>query len=250
KHCNKMRFIKKVIKIATKALSSKKELLLATIDRFGVMTKKQIKHFISYTNKNLNNALFDLEDLKLINAYQFKNANVYYITKKGSRLIGLINFGYVKSENKNPYFPTLVHDLLVVDCVIQELSDIRQSLGDEVPLKIITERELLANKFLSIDFSQQTKKQIRRVKMIETKRIPDFLIEFPLEGEILTNAYEVELTRKSKQALMAKLNWLRQMQVQGNYNQVVYFFENYSVESFVTTSSHQLNMTIICKTIQ
>ncbi|WP_454072388.1 hypothetical protein [Enterococcus alishanensis] len=198
----------------------------------------------------MNNALFDLENLKLINSYQFKNANVYYITKNGSRLVGLINFGYVKSESKNPYFPTLVHDLLVVDCVIQEFSDIRQSLGEDVPLKVITERELLANKFLSIDFSQQTKKQIRRIKMNETRRIPDFLIEFPVDGEILTNAYEVELTRKSKQALMAKLNWLKQMQAQGNYNQIVYFFEDYSVESFVTTSSYQLNMEIICKEIQ
>ncbi|MGM0241200.1 hypothetical protein [Enterococcus sp. AZ103] len=239
-----------MINIATQALSTKRFELLRLIDRFGVMTRKHATHFMTYSKNNLDAALYELVELNLIHSYQFKNANVYYITKNGSRLVGLINFGYVKSESKTPYLPTLEHDLLVVDCVIQELFDIRQSLGEAVPLKIITERELLANKFLSIDFSQQTKKQIRRIKMNETRRIPDFLIEFPLEGEILTNAYEVELTRKSKQALMAKLNWLRQMQVQGNYNQVVYFFKDYSVESFVTTSSHQLNMTIICKTIQ
>lgn len=220
------------------------------IDRLGVLTKKQIRQLISYTKNNLDYALYDLLDYEFITSYQFRNAKVYYITREGSRFIGLINFGYVKSTHKNPYFATLVHDLKVVDCVIQARSEIENKLGDQAAIQLTTERELLAEKYLALDFSQKSNNHIRKLKLDERKRIPDFLLTFVVDGERRTNAYEVELTRKSKRALMAKLSWLQFQQQKGIYNSLVYYFEEPDVQTFVATSAQQLKLHVFMKEIQ
>ncbi|MDT2449871.1 replication-relaxation family protein [Enterococcus avium] len=236
--------------IAIKALSDKRVELLKLIDKFGVVTIQQILQLIDYSSYGLNQALKRLLELELIDRYQFGKGKVYYITREGSRFIGLINFGYVKSTHKNPYFATLVHDLKVVDCVIQARSEIENKLGEQADIQLTTERELLAEKYLALDFSQKSKNHIRKLKLDERKRIPDFLLTFSVAGERLTNAYEVELTRKSKRALMAKLSWLQFQQQKGIYNSLVYYFEEPDVQTFVATSAQQLKLHVFMKEIK
>lgn len=224
--------------------------MLENIDKFGVMTKQQIMYFVPIQWRNLIPALKALEKLELINNTVVNHKTVHYITNKGSRFIGMINNGYVKSDDKEPYFNTLIHDLKIVNCVIQESEVFFKKYGVDFSLEIISEREILAEKFLELDFSQKSRSHITKLKRDEGKKIPDFLIRFPLDGNYLTNAYEVELTRKSKKALRAKLSWLTHQVVIGQYNYIVYFFENDSVRTFVETTVAQVHGKIISKTIE
>lgn len=234
----------------TDVLSVKRKNLLVLIDRFGIMTREQILFFEKFTKANLSLAIRKLEEMGFIATQEVSHGHVHYITKRGSSFIGTINFGYIKSADKAPYFQTLQHDIKMNDCIISEIQYLRKELGDNVTLELTTEREILCEAFQETHFHGRSSTYIRREKQRIRNRVPDFIIAFSQGEEKVVNAYEVELTRKSKNALIKKLVWYKKELQKKSFDHIIYMYELENIRKHVETNAYQQNLNLHCKLIE
>jgi len=233
----------------SRGLSEKRIELLQVIDRYGIITRKQIYSFMQISERHLITGLKKLEALKYISTYRLARGYAHYITKAGSQYLGNINFGYVKSGFKEPNLAILEHNLLVNDCIVQETAYIQGRLKN-TPIETITEREQLVEITLKLDLSKQTVNQGRSLKMKMRNRVPDFLLRFENDGEKLTNAYEVELTRKNRTALRGKLSWYKAEKEKGVYDNVLYLYERDNVKRHIETNANQVDLKVFFRKIE
>ncbi|MGY3751177.1 replication-relaxation family protein [Vagococcus acidifermentans] len=219
-------------------LSEKRREILQTIDKYGILTREQILQRVQIAYKDMVYAVKALEELGYIATYQLGRGYVHYITRAGSEYVGSINFGYVKSGQKTPNLATIEHDLLVNDCLLEDIAYIHNQLGD-IPVKIVTERDQLAEIALTLDLRQSTasKKRARN-------RVPDYLLLFENEGNKIINAYEVELSRKNKASLKAKLLWYKDELQRKTYTNVWYVCQQESVKRHVETTAKQVGLPV------
>lgn len=228
-------------------LSEKRIALLRLLDQRGIMTREQILSTFDIAYKNLVYALKNLEELEFIATFKLARGYAHYITKKGSDYVGLINFGYVRSASKQPNLATVEHNLLVNECIGKEKQYLIDNLGSDVPIRLITEREQLAEINLNLDLRGKT--PTRSEKMRVRNRIPDFLFQFENNGQPLTNAYEVELSRKTKTALINKLTWYKSEKEKGIYDNILYLYDNESIKSHVQTNARDVGLKVFLKKI-
>lgn len=234
----------------TDVLSPKRKELLWLIDRFGIMTRKQILHFVPFTKANLSVAIRNLEEMQFIGTQEVANGHVHFITKRGSLFIGQINFGYVKSADKAPYFQTIQHDLKMNDCIISEIGYLRNELGEGITIELTTEREILCEAFQETHFQGRSSKYIRSEKQRIRNRVPDFILAFQPDQDKISNAYEVELTRKSKNALIKKLTWYKKELQKKSFDHIIYMYELDNIRKHVEINAHQQNLPVHCKLIE
>lgn len=221
--------------------------LLQLLDQRGIMTREQILNTFDIAYKNLVYALKNLEELEFISTFKLARGYAHFITKKGSEYVGLINFGYVRSSSKEPNLATVEHNLLVNECIATEKQYLIENLGDTVPMRLITEREQLAEISLNLDLRGKT--PTRSEKMRARNRIPDFLYKFENNGQSLTNAYEVELSRKTKTALINKLLWYKSQKERGIYDNILYLYKNDSIKNHVQTNARDIGLKVFLKKI-
>lgn len=224
-------------------LSEKRRELLKVIDRYGILTREQILERVDIAYKNMVYAVKQLEELEYIATYKLARGYAHYITKLGSEYIGAINFGYVKNSKKEPNLATIEHNLLVNDCILEDMAYIREQLGD-IHINITTEREQLAETILNLDLRQRTPTQSKSLKMKMRNRIPDYLLSFENQGATITNAYELELSRKTKSALRAKLLWYKDEIQRKTYTNVWYVVQQASVKNHVQTNAEQVGLRV------
>lgn len=221
-------------------LSEKRKELLALIDKHGIMTRKQIEEHMDIAPINVFKGTKKLEELGYIKTYKLARGYAHYITRAGSEYIGNINFGYVKSGGE-PNLATLEHNLLVNDCILQAMKSVRDYFGEEKAIEYVTEREQLADSMLKIDFSNRQAREKQKAKMTLRNKIPDFLLRYEGKNNLVTNAYEVELSRKGNKALKGKLLWYKQEQEKKIYTNVWYMYEKEAIKNHVTTNAKALN---------
>lgn len=221
--------------------SSKTFQLLCLLDRYGIMTRKQILQRLSIADNNLRIALKKLEKLGFIKTYKGMTEYAHYITTKGSEYIGFLNFGYVQGD-KQPNLATLKHNLLMNDAILEGIALISKETPD-YSIDIITEREILAEKYVGLD-RQYKGKWLRREKAVIRHKIPDFYFLVPIANEVRRIAFEVELTRKSKKALETKLKWYVDQKRNGFITQVCYMYEDMAIADHVAINAQRLNLGI------
>lgn len=227
--------------MTVRGLSEKRIELLKVIDSHGILTRKQIHGFMDIAEINLFKGIKRLEELGFIATYKLARGYAHYITKSGSEYLGMINFGYVSRGNKQPNLATVEHNLTVIDCILRESAYLQDNIGRAIPLQVITEREQLAESYLSLDLRNSSSGS----RAVRTRsRVPDFLLSFSNEGEQVINAYEVELSRKNKTALLSKLSWYQQEKVKGIYDNIIYLCENSSVKNHVKTNAEQIGLKV------
>lgn len=215
--------------------------LLQLLDRYGIMTRTQIIDRLSITEKNLRLALKKLEKLGFIKTFKETAKYAHYITTKGSEYIGLLNFGYVQGD-KQPNLATLRHNLMMNDAIAESIQLLRKTYPDN-ELMIVTEREILAEKYL--DLNQQYRgKWLRREKAVVRHKIPDFYLLITIDDEILRISYELELTRKSRHALETKLKWYADQKKNGWITQVCYVYDDERISDYVAINASRLNLSI------
>lgn len=217
-------------------LSKKRKELLALIDKHGIMTRKQIEEYMDIASINIFKGTKKLEELGYIQTYPLARGYAHYVTRAGSQYIGMINFGYVKSGGI-PNLAILEHNLLVNECILQAIESVKDYFGEDKEITYITEREQLADSMLAIDFSHRNAREKQKAKMIMRNKIPDFLLKYEGKNNPVTNAYEVELSRKGNKALKGKLLWYKQEQEKKTYTNVWYMYEKETIRNYVTTNA-------------
>lgn len=215
--------------------------LLKLLDRYGIMTRVQILQRLSIAENNLRIALKKLEDLGFIKTFKGLSKYAHYITTKGSEYIGYLNFGYVQGD-KQPNLATLRHNLMMNDAILESIALLRKDFPTN-ELTLTTEREILAEKYLTLN-QQYTGKWLRREKAVVRNKIPDFYISIEVDGQIRRISYELELTRKSKKALETKLKWYVDQKRQGLITQVCYIYDDSAIADHVATNARRLNLNI------
>ncbi|MDN6268228.1 MAG: replication-relaxation family protein [Tetragenococcus koreensis] len=211
-------------------LSKKRYELLSIVDKYGVLSRKQIRNFMKFSEQNLVSALKQLEELNLILRFNLSSGSIYYITKSGSEFVGLINRGYISSEKKEPNLASLSHNLKVNDCILKQYQEYAEQ--DFQGIKIVSEREILKNVYEDIELNY-TNDRSRQLKMRAGRRVPDFIFEIVMaNGKKVIQAFEVELTRKNKNALKDKLLWYAKNQGDW-FTSVIYFYEEESIKTYV-----------------
>lgn len=231
--------------MSKRGLSVKRVEVLTVIDRLGILTRKQIQGYMDISDVSILKGIRRLEELGFVATYKLARGYAHYITKSGSDYLGNINFGYVKRGNKEPNLASLEHNLLVNDCILQEKRYLKENIEGDI--RLISEREQLAELNLTLDLQNRMpgQKQSR-----SRNRVPDFLLRFSSRGEKVTNAYEVELTRKNKNALLSKLSWYQKEKESGVYDNIVYLYEDNSVKSHVETNAAQVGLKVFFRKIE
>ncbi len=223
-------------------LSEKRVELLQIIDKYGIVTRKQLMRISPRSTQSLVDSMAKLEELNFIATYKLARGYAHYITKKGSEYIGALNFGYVKSGG-SPNLAILEHNLLVNDCIVQAIADIkRQGVTGEIT--VVSEREQLAEIFLTLDLTRGNASQKKSQKMKMRSRIPDFLLKFDYEGKPFIYAYEVELSRKNSTRLTNKHRWLRDQLVNKTYSSIHYMTRNEKMEKYLKENADKVDLPI------
>lgn len=220
-------------------ITNKTYQLLRLLDRYGIMKRKQMLERIDISERGLRMALEKLEDTGFIKTYKEQRQFSHFITAKGSEYIGRLNFGYTLND-KTPNFATLRHNLMMNDAS-KEILEVLRKDNPHLQFELVTEREILADVYLGLN-QRYKGKYLRREKSQVRNRIPDFRVEYQLNGQKVVIAYELELTRKTKQALIRKLHWYKDQLKSGAITSVVYMYDDYGVYEHVAISAGKLFM--------
>jgi hypothetical protein len=223
-----------------KILSEKRIELLKIIDKYGILTRKQIHEHVNIAEINLFKGIKKLQELEFIGTYKLARGYAHYITKKGSEYIGTLNFGYVKSGG-SPNLAILEHNLLVNDCIFQAISNLK-SRGIESEIQILTEREQLAEIFLTLDLSRGNASQKKSQKMRVRNRIPDFVLIFDYGEKEYRYVYEVELSRKNTARLKNKFLWLKDQLISKNYSNINYMCRDEKLENYLKQNADKVGL--------
>lgn len=218
-------------------MNSKTYQLLYLLDRYGIMKRKQMLERLAITEKNLRISLGKLEEMKFIKTYREQRQYSHFITTKGSEYIGRLNFGYTQND-KEPNFATLRHNLMMNDAS-KEILEVLQKGNPRLHFTLITEREILANQYLGLE-GKYSGKILRREKAQIRNKIPDFRVEYQKNGQPVVIAYELELTRKTKKALLRKLQWYKDQLKRGSLSSVIYIYDDSGVYEHVAISAAKL----------
>ncbi|MDB1729510.1 MarR family winged helix-turn-helix transcriptional regulator [Enterococcus avium] len=218
-------------------INSKTYQLLYLLDRFGIMKRKQILERLDITEKNLRISLNKLEEMKFIKTYKEQRQYSHFITTKGSEFIGRLNFGYTQSD-KEPNFATLRHNLMMNDAS-KEILEVLSKGNSRLQFELVTEREILANQYLGLE-ERYSGKNLRREKAQIRNKIPDFRVEYEIDSQRVVLAYELELTRKTKKALVRKLQWYNDQLRHGKLSSVIYIYDDWGVYEHVALSAAKL----------
>ncbi|EGP4895137.1 MarR family transcriptional regulator [Enterococcus faecium] len=217
--------------------------MLYEIDRHGIMTAQQLFSRIKTSRSNIGRGVKKLEKLGFIKVSKVYREYCYYITNEGSHYIGRINFGYTQTD-KEPNTTTLRHNLKLVDATAMSLAKLKK----EVPtknLELITEREHLAWWYERLE-QQFTGKFLRQEKNGLRKKVPDYLIRYmDDDGELMTLAYELELTRKSTNYLLKKLKWYSdQVDRFDRYQNLIYVCEEKRIYVNVAYNAEKIGLSV------
>ena len=217
--------------------------LLKELDRHGIMTTKQLLRSVATSRSNVLLAMRTLKKRGFVKVCTVYREYCYYITNEGSRYIGTINFGYTQTD-KEPNTTTLRHNLKMVDATTMSLQKI-QAEQPHYRFELVTEREHLAwwHRFLE---QQYAGKYLRQEKNGLRKKVPDYLIRYKDdEGDLMTIAYELELTRKSTEYLLKKLRWYSdQIDHYNRYQNLVYVCEEHKIFAAVVFNAEKIGLDV------
>ncbi|GGJ77634.1 replication-relaxation family protein [Virgibacillus salexigens] len=210
-------------------LSEKRKDVLVLIDRFGVITNRQLEKFLPYMNFNtVRRARNQLKELGFIEEKAFGRRKVSTVTKKGSEYVGSIMTGAGSS------YANLQHDLTVNEVVY---TLVRQYKDKGYEVKYQTEREIMREEFLSLSYEEIKKpNKLRHL----SKEVPDFSLE--MNGQIL--AFEVELNRKTNNRIEKKVNQYKQSVEQGTYTRVFYICRDEGIKKHVDLFAKGVNLDV------
>ncbi|MFG6150610.1 replication-relaxation family protein [Halobacillus sp. B23F22_1] len=199
-------------------LSEKRKEVLETIDRFGVITNRQLEKFLSYMGVNtIRRGRQQLKELGFIEEKSFGRRKVSTITKKGSEYVGQIMTGASSSYSQ------LQHDLTVNE-IVHALVQQYKEKGHSVTF--LTEREVIRKAFLSLSYEEIKKpNKLRHL----SKEVPDFLLNFRDQSF----AFEVELNRKTHQRIEKKVQQYKQSVEENTYSRVFYICKDEGIRRHV-----------------
>ncbi|WP_173918956.1 replication-relaxation family protein [Halobacillus sp. Marseille-Q1614] len=199
-------------------LSEKRKEVLETIDRFGVITNRQLEKFLSYMGVNtIRRGRQQLIELGFIEERSFGRRKVSGITKKGSEYVGQIMTGASSSYSQ------LQHDLTVNE-IVHALMQQYKEKSHSVTFR--TEREITRQAFLSLSYDEVKKpNKLRHL----SKEVPDFLLIF---GD-KPFAFEVELNRKTHQRIEKKIKQYKHSLEESTYAKVFYICKDEGIRNHV-----------------
>lgn len=230
-------------------IGGKKAEILKVVDKYGVLTRKQILEYVDISYKNLLCGLNWLEEHECIRQYKGTREYLAFITKLGSELVGTNNFPYPtdKQDKTKPSFGRLRHAIMVNDAIIQMVHELEKDTRFS-EIEVESERDLRAEWYLNQDFSQKKNQK----KKSHTHYFPDFVITAQKNQESYRLAGEVELSRKPTRKLIDKLRvYKKAMQAKNHlvdrmllnyYDAIVYYYDLESVRKHVLLNARRVGI--------
>lgn len=210
-------------------LTKKRKDVLVLIDRFGVITNRQLEKYLDYMGVNtVRRGRKQLLDLGFIEERNFGRRKVCAVTKKGSEYVGNIMMGAGSS------YANLQHDLTVNEIVYKLIEQYREKGWDVI---FHTEREVLRELFLSLSYEEIRKpNKLRHL----SKEVPDFLLD--LDGN--KYAFELELSRKTNKRIEKKIQQYKRSIEDGLYSRVFYICKDEAIKKHVDLFAKGFNLDI------
>ncbi|MBM7554421.1 replication-relaxation family protein [Thalassobacillus pellis] len=211
-------------------LSEKQVRVLATIDRFGLLTSTQLVEMLKgeVSHVTIYNSKKKLADLGFLHEEKIGYRLILSIRPSGVDYLGSTLTAFTKIN-----YGTMRHQLLMNDAILA-LKALAEQRGQSFAFQ--TERELRSD-YLDLYFSPTDRRNPTKLKRVP-ERIPDFVVEE--HGERM--AYEVELTRKSAKRYLEKMTRYRDEVLNGTYQSVRYLCESDKLLDVVRTYAKQAGM--------
>lgn len=195
-------------------LREKQEVVLKSINRFGVITSTQLIDYLKgkVSHVSVYNTKKKLLSLGLIEEEKIGYQLFLYIKPRGVDYLGSKLTAFTKINVSQ-----LKHQLWMNDCLLA-FKSLAEKKGQD--FEFITERELRSN-YLTQNFSSKDRQNTTLLKKVPD-RIPDFvLIE---KGKRV--ACEVELTQKSAKRYTQKFARYKDEILNGDYDVVRYLCDD------------------------
>lgn len=210
-------------------LSEKRKDVLVLIDRFGVITNRQLEKFLPHMNFNtVRRARNQLKELGFIDEKSYGRRKVSTITKKGSEYVGNIMTGAGSS------YANLQHDLTANELVYTLVNQYKEK-GYQVTFD--TEREIMRDVYLTLSYEEIKKpNKLRHL----SKEVPDFLLK--VNGQ--TIAFEVELNRKTNSRIEKKVRQYKKSIDEGAYSKVIYICRDEVIKKHVEIFANGVDLNI------
>ncbi|GIN14625.1 hypothetical protein J26TS2_44920 [Shouchella clausii] len=202
-------------------LGDKQEIVLKAIDRFGVITARQLSEFLkgSVSHVTVYTAKEKLQKLGFIEMEKHGRNLILYM-----RPTGVEYLGSSLTPFRNINYSQLKHQLTMIECILG-LKRFKEKKGERFDFR--TERELRSH-YLATNFNKSQRRNTTLLKSIPD-RIPDFLV---IEGDRKI-AHEVELTQKSQKRYVRKMNMYHTELMNGRYQKVRYMCESDHIKRVV-----------------
>lgn len=204
-------------------LGEKQEEVLKAINRFGLITARQLSEFLKgkVSHVTVYTAKDKLKKLGFIESEKHGRNLILYMRPSGVEYLGSSLTPF-----RNINYSQLKHTLSMNECILG-LKRFKESKN--LPFHFKTEREL-RSQYLSTNFDKKQRRDTTLLKSIPD-RIPDFLV---IEGERKI-AHEVELTQKSQKRYVRKMNMYHSELLNGKYQKVRYMCESDHIKQVVAT---------------
>ncbi len=215
-------------------LGGKQEVVLESINRFGVITSTELIDFLkgNVSHVAVYNARKKLLSLGFIGEEKIGYQLILYMKPSGVEYLGSELTAFTKIN-----YSMLKHQLIMNDCIIAFQTLSRKKGTD---FKFITEREL-RSRYLRQNFSKEERQNTTLLKTVPD-RIPDFVL-FENGKKI---ACEVELTQKSSKRYSRKFLRYKDEILNGEYDVIRYLCENeqilQTVESYASENGLDQSM--------
>lgn len=204
-------------------LGPKQQIILQTINRFGVMTSTQLISFLKGEVSHMT--VYKAKD-------KLNKLGFTFEEKIGRQLILFVRPSGVTflSSSLTPFtkvnYSMLTHQLLMNDAILA-LKVIAQR--KEKCFTFITERELRSS-YLDVNFNER-----QRQNTTLLKKVPDRIPDFVVEEENNRIAYEVELTQKSSKRYIEKMRLYKDEVLNGQYDEIRYLCDTNQIKETVDT---------------
>lgn len=225
-------------------LNDSQKHVLDIINKFGVMTTKQLIKYIDgqYSNSYIYKMIGQFVDYHILKHEKLGKQKYFHLTDVGFDLCSVSMHKFRKVN-----LAELNHDLQVNDFLIQQWLELKnQTLIDD--FEILTEREIIYSYLLEADKNNHGKSSnlVRNIR----RSIPDGLISFVKEGRNTTIAYELELTQKFTSRYTQKIREYRNEFLEGRYDVLIYMCNGIAIQKKIESVINDLGVNINVQFLQ
>lgn len=220
-------------------LNDSQQMVLDTVNRFGIIKTEQIYDFLQgeFSKVYLYKILKELYDFDLLEKMKIKKYNVHRITQIGNKLSS--------NSMQNVYqtdLSILQHHLLMNEYLINQYLELSKN-EQILMLNIKTEREIMFEN-ITVAYENNYRQATSSLVRTLSKKIPDGIISFEINGQKRVIAHELELTQKYKPRYVTKMKDYREEFLNGNYTNLIYICRNQSIINKISEVLEENDITL------